>query len=299
MNNINGVILLDKPTGISSHDAVNMLRKIVGTKRVGHTGTLDPLATGVLPMCIGSATKAAELLTCENKEYTAEMVLGMTTDTGDCEGNVLTECGFSLTEEQIRRAAESFVGSISQLPPMYSAKKVGGKKLYELARDGITVERKPENITIHELTVTDIDMEYFMVSFHVRCSKGTYIRVLCEDIGRKLGCGAYMNKLRRTASGAFKISDCKTIEEIKAAAESGALGELVIPTDTLFDYKKIILSDKQTARFANGVFVSHPDIADGEFYRVYGSDKKFMALAACSGGRLRIKKSFMSQGGYA
>ncbi len=292
--NINGVILLDKPCGISSHDAVNRLRKILGTKRIGHTGTLDPLATGVLPMCIGSATKAAELLTCENKEYIAEAVLGMTTDTGDCEGEILTECGFDLTEDKIRCVSESFVGEMMQVPPMYSAKKVGGKKLYEFAREGIIVERKPEKITIDSLAVTDIDMSEFTVSFHVCCSKGTYIRVLCEDIGKSLGCGAYMNSLRRTASGKFKVEDCKTFAQIEDAVKCGNIESLVINTDTLFDYDKVRLSEKQTARFANGVFVSHPNIIGGEIYRVYGSDGRFMALAVCTDGRLKIKKSFMS-----
>lgn len=292
MNEINGIILLDKPVGISSHDAVGRMRKIFSTKRIGHTGTLDPLASGVLPMCIGSATKAAEMLICDNKAYSAQMVLGMTTDTGDCDGEVLTECRVDVKESDIISAAKSFIGITEQIPPMYSAKKIGGKKLYELARAGITVERKPEKITIDELTVTDINLDDFTVSFHVRCSKGTYIRVLCEDIGRMLGCGAYMNALRRTQSGAFSVEKCHTIDEINSIVSSGRTDELLIPTDTLFSDDKIFLSEKQSSRFKNGVFVSHPKIKDGEHYRVYGSEKEFVALAKCVEGRLRILKRF-------
>ncbi len=287
---INGIILLDKPGGKTSHDMVYEMRRIAGTRRVGHTGTLDPMATGVLPMCIGSATKASDMLMSEKKEYIAELILGKQTDTGDCEGQVIFEGEEVCDEDKIKEAVMSFVGEQLQVPPMYSAKKQGGKKLYELAREGITVEREPAKINIFNIEVISICKN--VVNIRVCCSKGTYIRVLCEDIGKKLGTYAYMNKLRRTASGEFEISMCKTPEELKKLAEENRLEEVLIPVSELFDYEKIKLSDKQSARFKNGVFVSHPGIENGALYRVFDNEGEFLAVAECVDGRLRIKKSF-------
>ena len=286
---LNGIILLDKPNGKTSHDMVYEMRRIAGTRRVGHTGTLDPLATGVLPMCVGSATKASDMLMSEKKEYIAELILGKQTDTGDCEGQVIFEGEEVCDAEKIKEAVMSFVGEQLQVPPMYSAKKQGGKKLYELAREGITVEREPVKINIYDIEVIDIFQN--VVSIRVSCSKGTYIRVLCEDIGKKLGTFAYMNKLRRTASGEFTIDMCKTPEELKKLADENRLEEVLIPVSELFDYEKISLSDKQSARFKNGVFVSHPHIENGVLYRVFDNEGEFLAVAECVDGRLRIKKS--------
>lgn len=292
MDNYNGIILIDKPAFVTSHDVVNTVRKILHTKRVGHTGTLDPIATGVLPICVGTATKASEMLTCDSKSYISQCVLGMTTDTADCEGQVVTECRVTAGEKEIRDTVLGLKGELMQVPPMYSAKKQDGKKLYELARKGITVERKPVPITIHEISVIDTDMDKCTVSFHVHCSKGTYIRSLCEEIGTRLKCGAYMNTLRRTSSGTFDIDNCITIDKLKELAENGELGKYIIPVDELFDYKKIILPQNQAERFKNGVFVSNPQITDGNRYRIYDNEGNFMALADCVDGRLKTYKSF-------
>jgi len=287
---LNGIILLDKPCGKTSHDMVYELRRLAGTRRVGHTGTLDPLATGVLPMCIGSATKASDMLMSEKKEYIAELILGAQTDTGDCEGKVLFTGEKSFPEDKIKDAVLSFKGEQLQIPPMYSAKKQGGKKLYELAREGITIEREPVPINIYSIEALDISKN--CVTIRVCCSKGTYIRVLCEDIGKKLGTYAYMNKLRRISSGEFNIDNCKTPEELKQLAEENRLHEVLIPVSELFDYKKITLSEKQSDRFKSGVFVSHPGIEEGILYRVFDDKGEFFAVAVCVDGRLRIKKSF-------
>ena len=283
---ISGIVLIDKPIFKSSHDIVNEVRRIFKTKRVGHTGTLDPLATGVLPVLIGNATKASDMLVCDNKEYVAEAVLGMTTDTGDCEGEVLTDCGVCLTEEEIKAAIESFRGDYYQIPPMYSAKKKDGKKMYDLARAGITIDREPVKVEIFDIEAVSIDIENYVVTFRVNCSKGTYIRTLCEDIGLCLGAGAYMNKLRRTKSGLFAEADCVMLEELRSNPE-----RYVLPIDSVFDYDKIYLSEKQAEHFKNGVFVSHNEISNGETYRIYDQSGKFLALAVCKDGRLRIKKS--------
>lgn len=292
MENYNGIILIDKPAFVTSHDIVNTVRKILHTKRVGHTGTLDPIATGVLPVCVGSATKAAEMLTCDSKSYTAQLVLGMTTDTADCEGEVLTDCSVTASEDEIKKAVLSLKGELMQIPPMYSAKKQDGKKLYELARMGVTVDRKPVPVTVHDISVLDVDMTECTVSFHVNCSKGTYVRSLCEEIGIRLKCGAYMNTLRRTSSGEFDINDCITVENLKEICEKGELENILIPVDSIFDYKKVILPKKQAERFKNGVFVSNPHISDGNRYRVYDNEGNFMALADCIDSRLKTYKSF-------
>ena len=211
---MNGIIIIDKPMGRTSHDMVYVMRKLTGIKKVGHTGTLDPMATGVLPVCIGNATKVADMLTLSDKRYIAELVLGRTTDTQDADGKVLTECDVNCTEEEIRAAVMSFVGEIEQIPPMYSAIKQNGKKLYELARQGIEVERKSRRITINSIDILKIDG--VCITIDVSCSKGTYIRTLCEDIGKKLHVGAYMNTLRRIKTGPFTIEESHTVDELKS-----------------------------------------------------------------------------------
>ena len=223
---MNGIIIIDKPLGRTSHDMVYEMRKVTGIKKIGHTGTLDPMATGVLPVCIGSATKMADMLTLSDKSYIAELVLGRTTDTQDADGKVLTECEVNCSEEEIRCAVNSFVGEIEQVPPMYSAIKQNGKKLYELARQGIEVERKPRKVTINSIDILEISGE--RVKIDVSCSKGTYIRTLCEDIGKKLGAGAYMNTLRRTRTGQFTIEESHTLSEIKELKENGGIESIII-----------------------------------------------------------------------
>lgn len=287
---MNGIIVIDKPEGKTSHDMVYAMRRATGIKKIGHTGTLDPLATGVLPLCIGSATKAADMLTMSDKRYTAELVLGKTTDTQDVTGTVLTECEVNLTNEEIENAVKSFIGEIEQIPPMYSAIKQNGKKLYELARKGIEVERKPRKVKIHEINILGIGGAN--VKIDVLCSKGTYIRTLCEDIGRKLGTGAYMNTLRRTQAGVFTIENSYTLEEIYKMAEEETLSSAVIPTDRMFpEYPQITLNEKQTKSITNGIRMTYKG-QENQCYRLYDESGKFLCISKCVDGRLVLQKSF-------
>lgn len=291
---MNGVIIVNKPYGKSSHDCVSFVRRMTKIKKVGHTGTLDPLATGVLPVCIGKATKACELLTSQNKAYTAELILGMTTDTLDCEGEVLTDQPVLCTEEDVRSVIMSFVGDIEQIPPMYSAIKKDGKKLYELARQGISVEREKRKITIYSIEILEIDMTRGSVTINVECSKGTYIRTLCEDIGMRLGCGAYMNSLVRTKSGSFKIDDSHTFEEIEKMASDGTLKAALIPVDELFGYPKIVVDKRQSDFIVNGVRTRFKGLLEGQVYRVYDENGEFLCVSECIEERLTLKKAFWS-----
>ena len=219
---IHGIINVYKEKGFTSHDVVAKLRGIVGQKKIGHTGTLDPDATGVLPVCLGKATKLCDLLTDKDKTYEAVMLLGMTTDTQDITGRILEEKSTeTLTADKVREVIESFIGDYDQIPPMYSALKVNGKKLYELAREGKVVERKARPVKILDIRIIEMDLP--RVRMEVSCSKGTYIRTLCHDIGEQLGCGGCMESLIRTRVSAFQIEDAKTLEEIGALKQEGML----------------------------------------------------------------------------
>lgn len=232
---MNGIMNVYKEKGFTSFDVVAKLRGICHQKKIGHTGTLDPDAEGVLPVCFGTATKVCGLLTEKDKEYEAVLLLGKGTDTQDTGGKVLQECKVHCGEAEIREAAATFAGEYSQIPPMYSALKVNGKKLYELARLGIEIERKPRTVQIFELTVEQIQLP--RVKLKVHCSKGTYIRTLCYDIGKKLGCGGCMESLVRTRSGMFSIADAVKLSDIQKLAELGQLEKQLIPVDQLFlDY---------------------------------------------------------------
>lgn len=290
---MNGIIIIDKPPSKTSHDMVGFIRRLTGIKKVGHTGTLDPQATGVLPVCIGNATKACELLTCENKEYRAELALGMTTDTLDAEGEILTEQPVLCSEEKIKEVIESFVGEIEQIPPMYSAIKKDGKKLYELARQGINIEREKRKVIIHSIEILEIDMERETVIFEVSCSKGTYIRTLCDDIGLKLGCGAYMNKLTRTKSGNFEIDEAYSPEKLKRLYEDGKFEEILIPVDRVFDtYPKVTVNEREKGFIVNGVRVRYKGLKEGKIYRVYDENLNFLCLSRCVEERLTLIKAF-------
>lgn len=285
--------MLDKPLGVTSHDMVSFTRRLFGIKKVGHTGTLDPEATGVLPICIGKATKAADMLTASDKGYTAQLVLGMTTDTLDAEGEILTEQPVSVTREEFENAIMSFIGEVEQIPPMFSAIKQGGKKLYELAREGITVERKSRTVEIFKIEIHEIDMENYTATFSVYCSKGTYIRTLCEDIGMKLGCGAYMNTLRRIKSAGFTLDDSYTREELVAMKGEGSLEEAVIPIDRVFsEYASVCLDGFLTQKAKNGVRIRRKGLKDGEFYRIYGEDGEFLCISRYENGELILEKAF-------
>ena len=250
---INGVINVYKEAGFTSHDVVAKLRGILRQKKIGHTGTLDPDATGVLPVCLGSATKLCDMLTDKNKTYEAVMLLGKQTDTQDISGQVINEAEVTVDEEAVREAVMSFVGEYDQVPPMYSALKVNGKKLYELAREGITVERKSRKVNILSIDITAIDMDDNLVTMTVACSKGTYIRTLCEDIGIKLGCYACMKSLKRTKVSTFDIADAKTLAEIAAINEAGGIDEILVKVDSVFsEYKALNTSPSVDVYLYNG-----------------------------------------------
>ena len=293
--NMDGIIVINKPEGRSSHDMVYFVRRLLGIKKVGHTGTLDPDATGVLPICIGKATKAADMLTASDKAYRAVMVFGMTTDTLDASGEVLTEQLVDFSREDLEKVIDGFIGEVEQIPPMFSAIKQDGKKLYELARQGITVERKVRKVNIFDIKLNWFDEKNGMAEIDVFCSKGTYIRTLCEDIGMKLGCGAYMNSLVRTKSAGFCIEEsytCDTLNEIK---ENGNIEETIIPVDKLFDeYEAVYLNDFLAQKVKNGIKIRKSGLSDGILYRVYGENKEFLCISRYENGLLIMEKSFWS-----
>ncbi len=239
MAEISGVLLIDKPAGITSHDVVGRIRKLYNTKKVGHTGTLDPLATGLLVVLVGRAAKAAEYLVSDNKRYTAGMKLGLTTDTEDITGIILSESDKKVSEDEVRAAVNSFVGDTMQTPPMYSALKIDGQKLVDLARRNIVVERDSRPIHIDSIVCSRIsDVDYILT---VDCSKGTYIRTLCADIGTKLTCGAVMSSLRREKSGNFDLKNAHTLDELAEMSESERTS-LLIPTESLFsELEEVVL----------------------------------------------------------
>ena len=288
MTDMSGIIVLDKPAGKTSHDMVYFMRRLTGIKKVGHTGTLDPDATGVLPVCIGSATKAADMMTLSDKRYRAKFILGKTTDTQDISGKVLTECEVNCANDEIREAVMSFLGEYDQLPPMYSAIKQNGKKLYELAREGKTAERKTRRVNIKEIKILSLGLES---EIEVLCSKGTYIRTLCEDIGNKLGVGACMTSLRRLQTGYFTESDTYTCDELLKMKDEGSLTDALISVDKLFsDYEEIHLTPNQTRSVKNGVIMTYHK-PDG-LYRVYDNEDKFICVGKIAGEKIRVYKSF-------
>ncbi len=287
---MNGVIIMDKPKGVTSFKALGIVKRALGTKKVGHTGTLDPDATGVLPILVGKATKAAELLSAADKEYEARIKLGVKTDTLDLSGTVLEEREVKVSENDIISAVKSFEGDIMQLPPMYSAVSVGGRRLYDLARSGEEVERTARKVNIRSIEVTDISLPY--VTFNVSCSKGTYIRTLADDIGEKLYTLAAVAELRRTRCGVFTLENAHTPEEI----EKGALG-CMMPIDSLFEkYDRLDLDARMSVLIKNGVPAYVSGQKDGEVLRLYDNEGEFIALAKVSptDGRpsLKIIKGF-------
>lgn len=287
---MNGVLIVNKPQGWTSHDVVAKLRGIYQTKRVGHSGTLDPMATGVLVVFLGRATRAVELCENDEKEYVAGLKLGVITNTQDTTGEVIETRQVQVTDEGLRETLETFLGPQQQIPPMYSAVKIGGKKLYELARKGQTVERKPRNITIETLEL--LDRQADECRLRVRCSKGTYVRTLCHDIGEKLGCGGCMSSLRRTKAGRFGIEDALSLEEIQAAKEQGTHEGFLKPVDFLFSHlPAITVDEKGEKRCKCGTDLPMKDLPDGE-YRVYSKSGEFLMLGRGEEGVLKTVKSF-------
>lgn len=244
---IHGLINIYKETDFTSHDVVAKLRGIVGQKKIGHTGTLDPQAVGVLPVCLGNATKLCDLLLDDRKEYEAVLHLGIVTDTQDMTGKILEEKQVLSTEEEVKKMMESFYGEYNQIPPMYSALKVNGKKLYELARQGIEIEREPREVEIFKINI--LKMELPFVRFRVQCSKGTYIRTLCHDIGLRLGCGGAMEKLIRTQVGNFFIEDAYTLGELEELKKEGNLLKTVLPVEKVFSNYDSVSVTKEAERF--------------------------------------------------
>ena len=298
---IHGIINVYKEKGFTSHDVVAKLRGIVGQKKIGHTGTLDPDATGVLPVCLGKATKLCDLLTDKNKTYEAVLLLGKTTDTQDITGEVLEEKSTeALTEEKVREAIEGFIGDYEQIPPMYSALKVNGKKLYELAREGKVIERKARPVKILDIQILEIDLP--KVRMEVSCSKGTYIRTLCHDIGEKLGCGGCMESLIRTRVSTFRIEDAKTLDEIETLKQEGKLAELLVPIDAMFPfYPKITVKDdwKAFAKNGNPLDLKMLKEACGQDeetqVRLYDESGKFIAIYQWKEKKYPIVKMFFNE----
>jgi tRNA pseudouridine55 synthase len=282
---MNGIINVYKEQGYTSHDVVAKLRGILHMKKIGHTGTLDPDAVGVLPVCIGRATKLCGMITDWGKAYEAVMLLGTRTDTQDVSGTVLEQKEVNVTEVQIMDTINSFVGEYDQIPPMYSALKHNGKKLYELARQGIEVERKARRINISSIHVNELNLEDKVktVTFTVECSKGTYIRTLCEDIGNKLGCGACMQSLKRTRVGLFGTDTSYTLSQLQELADNSKIEDVIIAVDNMFpDYPKVTVCEGFDKLLYNGNKLPEKaiigEIGDNKEVRLYNNSQEFIGI---------------------
>ena len=286
---MNGILLVDKPTDWTSSDVVAKLRGLLHEKRIGHSGTLDPMATGLLVVFVGRATRAVEFAESQEKRYLASLRLGITTDTQDITGNRVSGEAREISEEKLEETMARYRGNIQQIPPMYSAIKVGGKKLYEIARRGGEVERKPRPVCIRELRLLGREGEDWLLD--VTCSKGTYIRTLCHDIGQSLGCGGCMSALRRVRAGEFSIDNAHTLDEIWQASQKGEAESLLLPVDSLFrEYPSLSVDARGELRIRCGSSIA--TLAEEGDYRIYGPDGAFLALARVSGGELTCIKRF-------
>ena len=286
----NGILVIDKSAGWTSQDVAAKLRGVFHERRVGHGGTLDPMATGVLPVFIGRATRAAEFLESAEKEYVAGLRLGVVTDTQDTSGTVLETNSVCVTRAQLEAALRQFLGPIEQTPPMYSAIKINGQKLYELARRGQEVARRPRSITIHALEL--LGGEGADWTIRVRCSKGTYVRTLCHDLGRALGCGGCMSSLRRTRAGSFTLAQAVTMQQVLDFAAGQDPQQLLMPVDAVFAaHPPLIVTLGQAAKLKNGAQVKDWQFQPGT-YRVYAEDGEFLLLGRVEGGVLTTIKSF-------
>ncbi len=284
----NGIIIIDKPAGWTSMDVCAKLRGILKTKKIGHAGTLDPMATGVLPVFVGQATRAVSFAEGGEKEYVAGLRLGRTTNTQDTEGETLTQAPVTVRREELEAVLPRFTGEISQIPPMFSAIKINGQKLYDLARQGKEVERKARAVTVFALEVVEqvSETDYIL---RIRCSKGTYVRTLCHDIGQALGCGGCMFSLRRTMAAGFTLDESVTLERMQEGGEA-----LLRPTDSLFrdrpDYR--LKTEKQEERCRNGnPFFIQENLPEGE-YRIYGREGAFLCLSRLQGDTMTSLKNF-------
>ena len=293
-----GIILLDKPKDITSFGAVARVRRICGEKKCGHTGTLDPMATGVLTVMLGGSTRFCELLPSHDKAYTASFRLGTVTDTLDITGKVLETREVNVTAEQVREKIRDFIGDISQLPPMYSAVSVNGQRLYDLARQGIEVERKAREVTVFSIEILNENEQAGEYEIAVECSSGTYIRTLIADLGEALGCGAVLTELRRTKANGFDISQAVTLEQLEKAAENGEISGVLIPVDkALEEYPVIKVTAAQAKRFRNGgeldlQRLKYPRMLG--LFRIYDPDDNFIGLGEIgTGDSLTVKRVFV------
>lgn len=308
---LNGIINVYKEVGFTSRDAVSKLTGILRQRKIGHTGTLDPAAEGVLPMCIGKATKLCELLTDHRKQYIAEIKFGIATDTEDVTGEIVEETGFSnewykehLSEAVLSKVISGFIGRQLQTPPMYSAKRVGGKRLYELAREGKVIERKPCEITIYSIEIKNIDVSRREATIVVDCSKGTYIRTLCKDIGNELGCKAAMKSLIRTKTGNFLLENSYKLDEIEKLVKENRVSEIIIPIEDVFkNLQRVDVSGYAGILLENGGIIKaaavKPDIEalepkNGEKFRMYNDEGEFKAVYSYNGdiNAFKIDKMF-------
>jgi tRNA pseudouridine55 synthase len=292
---MDGIIVIKKEKGYTSHDVVAKLRGILHMKKIGHTGTLDPQAEGVLPVALGKATRLVDMLIDKEKTYEAVIRLGIDTDTQDMTGEIQKETKVTVTETEVKEAVMSFVGEQMQIPPMYSALKVNGKKLYELAREGKTIERKARPVTLYELKILKMDLP--RVSIAITCSKGTYIRSLCRDIGEKLGCGGCMEELIRTRVGHFQIENALTLSQVEALMKQDRILEVIEPTDRVFAACPAVYAGEQDRKLVhNGNPVSEAGLAlddsmkkPGQWLRLYDDQEEFIGIYQYDAGKKRIK----------
>ena len=302
---MDGIINVYKEKGFTSHDVVAKLRGILHIKKIGHTGTLDPDAVGVLPVCIGKGTKLCDMITDTDKTYEAVMLLGISTDTQDISGNVLSKKDVAVDEKTLIETIDSFVGEYKQIPPMYSAIKVNGRKLYQLAREGIEIERSPRDVYIRSIHINDMNLQDDepSVTMTVSCSKGTYIRTLCHDIGEKLGCGACMKSLSRTRVGRFYIDDSYTINQIAALNLKGELSSIVTPVDSMFDYPEIRIKREYDKLLYNGnqLPLSAGKALDGntdDKVRIYNESGEFIGIYSMDDSGYKPVKIFSVVNAY-
>lgn len=286
---MNGILLIDKEPDWTSNDVVVKLKGILHERRIGHSGTLDPMATGLLVVFVGRATRAVQFAESDSKRYRAALRLGITTDTQDITGNILEQKDATVTQAELEAALERFRGEIEQIPPMYSAIQIGGRRLYDIARKGGTVERTPRSVTIHELNIAGREGEDWLLD--VRCSKGTYIRTLCHDIGRALGCGGCMSALRRTEAGAFRVDDAITISEAQRLRDAGEIEQRLLPVDMLFSREKTCTASAQEEKRIRCGTEYRTELPDG-LYRVYGESGAFLMLGRAENGTMKTIKNF-------
>ncbi len=295
---MNGILVINKPKEFTSFDVVAVVRRLSGQRKIGHTGTLDPNATGVLPLLLGNATKAQDIIPNHDKEYAAEFRLGLTTDTLDIWGQVTSEKESNVTKAEVENILPQFTGEISQIPPMYSAVQVNGQRLYDLARKGIQVERKSRNVTVYKLELTDFDENTQQGRLLISCSKGTYVRTIIDDIGKALSVGAVMTALERTGACGYKLSDSVTLDEVKTLSEQGQLESRVMATETIFmAYPYVAVSENQAKRFYNGgsldctrTYLGKINPPQDSIFRVKGPQGDFLGLGIVKGAELKIYK---------